>query len=235
MPTANIEIEVITHLTEDEKEYISAYMARAFDRTDPESYVATGKLYEEDPLSHKLFFRSIIDRTILAGGLFTTSKDRNVFATRWLPGVAMKTLDLDWRSGNDDNLDTWVARCGGTAHVKDRLERFYGPGRKESDRVYGPNGSLKHLRGNWLGCNPDFQQNGYARAVHESNIREANKLGRKVLFGSCRKNVPIYKRIGGRPVGNEVEIEYPLPAQYSKDWQYVQLMESGSDGRNSKL
>lgn len=35
----------------------------------------------------------------------------------------MKTLDLDWRSGNDDNLDTWVARCGGTAHVKDRLER----------------------------------------------------------------------------------------------------------------
>ncbi|KAL7009745.1 hypothetical protein EMMF5_000653 [Cystobasidiomycetes sp. EMM_F5] len=257
-----------SHIPENEKDYISDYMARAFDRHDLGSFVATGCLvslsiktftfqeinttlphmtfsaytavhllpqYEKDPLSHRLFFRSIMDRTPLAGGLFTTTTNRNVFATRWPPGVADKTMDFDWRSGNDASFDTWVARCGGREAVQNRLEKYAQPWDTETDKIYGKGGTLQHIRGMWLGCNPDNQQTGHARAIHEANVNEADKLGCKVIFGSYRKNVPIYKRIGARPVGNEFHVDYPAPPEYGTDWQDVHVMEGGGKNVPSKL
>lgn len=140
----------------------------------------------------------------------------------------------------------------------DTPQQLTSPWEAEADRVYGKNGQIQHLRGNWLGCNPDYQQSGYARAVHEANIQEAERLGVKVIFGSCRKNVcpvvrglspandpsdvgpiiakvAIYKRIGGRPMGREIKIGYPIPPEYGNDWQYGWIMESGHTTGGSKL
>lgn len=77
----------------------------------------------------------------------------------------------------------------------------------EADRVYGKDGMNQHVRGNFLGCNPDYQQNGYAR---EANLREAEKLGVKVIFGSSRSNV----RILGRSL--TLIFVSLTPANYSK-------------------
>lgn len=47
---------------------------------------------------------------------------------------------------------------------------------EHADKIYGKDGALKHIRGNWLGVNPEVQQRGYARAIHEFNMREVGGL-----------------------------------------------------------
>lgn len=84
-----------------------------------EAEVATQ--YDQDPKSHVLFFRSVIDRVPLAGGHFTVTTDNLCFASRFLPGVADKVLNIDWKSGNDVHWNEWIARCGGYDAVKARL------------------------------------------------------------------------------------------------------------------
>ena len=44
----------------------------------------------------------------------------------------------------------------------------------ETDRVYGKDGNVNHLRGGFLGCHPEHQKFGHARAIQDFNIAEVS-------------------------------------------------------------
>lgn len=77
--------------------------------------------YAEAPLTHELFFRSIIDRAPHSGAVYTVSADRNAFAIRFLPGVRDRVLDLTFTTPDDKAFNRWIAMSGGLEAVKSRM------------------------------------------------------------------------------------------------------------------
>lgn len=51
----------------------------------------------------------------------------------------------------------------------------------ENDHIYGKDGCTKHLRGNFLGCHPEHQKFGHARAIQNFNIAEASTVSPRLI------------------------------------------------------